>query len=84
MLYLGQSALIDMGLYIGNGVSPIAADDAEDVPHCPNAYVTDVPRNGRVAPERMNGTSAKFAFMCKRAHNASRALESLKAPRALC
>ena len=70
-----------MGLHIGNGVSLYAADDTEDVPHRPNAYVTDVPRDGRVVPERwnaylskyMDGTSAKFAPMCKRAHNTSRA-----------
>jgi hypothetical protein len=43
-LYLGQSASIDMGLHIGNGVSLHAADDTGDAPHRPNVYVTDALR----------------------------------------
>ena len=43
-----------MGLLIGNGVSLYAANDAEDAPHRPNAYVTDVSRDDSVAPERRN------------------------------
>ncbi len=46
-----QPASIDMGLLIGNGVSPDAADDTGDAPHRPNVYVTDVPRDDSVAPE---------------------------------
>ena len=45
---------IDMGLLIGNGVSPDAADDTGDAPHRPNTYVTGVPRDDSVAPERWN------------------------------
>ena len=43
-----------MGLLIGNGVSSDAADDTGDAPHRPNVYVTDVPRDDSVAPERWN------------------------------
>ena len=46
-----QPVLIDIGLHIGNGVSPDAADDTGDVPHRPIVYVTDVPRDDSVAPE---------------------------------
>ena len=53
-LCLGQLASIDMGLLIGNGVSPDAADDTGDAPHRPNVYVIDVPRDDSVAPERWN------------------------------
>ena len=49
--YLGQSKSIDIGLLLGNGVSPDAADDTGDAPHRPNVYVTDVPREESVAPE---------------------------------
>ena len=40
-----------MGLHIGNGVSLDAADDAGDVPHRRNVRVSDVPCDGRTAPE---------------------------------
>ena len=43
-----------MGLLIGNGVSLYAADNTEHAPHRPNVYVTDVPSDGRVAPEGWN------------------------------
>ena len=43
-----QPVLIDIGLHIGNGVSPDAADDTGDRR---NVYVTDVPRDDSVAPE---------------------------------
>ena len=46
-----QPASIDMGLLIGNGVSPDATDDTGDAPHRPIVYVTDVPRDDSVAPE---------------------------------
>ena len=49
-----QPASIDMGLHIGNGVSLDAADDAGDVPHRRNVRVSDVPCDGRTAPERWN------------------------------
>ena len=49
-----QPVSIDMGLLIGNGVSPDAADDTGDAPHRQNAYVTGVPRDDSVAPERWN------------------------------
>ena len=49
-----QPASIDMGLHFGNGVSPDVDDDTGDALHRPNAYVTDVPRDGSVAPERWN------------------------------
>ena len=47
------------------------------MPQRTNVYVTDVPSDGRVAPEGwnaylpkyMDGTSANFAPMYKRAHN---------------
>ena len=45
-----QPVSIDMGLHVGNGVSPDAADTG-DAPHRQNAYVTGVPRNDSVAPE---------------------------------
>ena len=48
LLKLGQSVSIDMGLRIGNGGGPNAAEDMEDVPHRPNVYVTDVPRDDSV------------------------------------
>ena len=54
LLKLGQSVSIDMGLRIGNGGGPNAAEDMEDVPHRPNVYVTDVPRDDSVAPEQWN------------------------------
>jgi hypothetical protein len=42
-----------MGLHIGNGVSLYAVGDTEDdVPHRPNVYITDVPSDCSVAPER--------------------------------
>jgi hypothetical protein len=49
-----QPASIDMGLHVGNSVSPDAADDTGDAPNRPNVYVTDVPRDNSVAPERWN------------------------------
>ena len=49
-----QPVSIDMGLLIGNGVSPDAANDTGDAPHRQNAYVTGVPRDDSVAPERWN------------------------------
>ena len=49
-----QPVSIDMGLLIGNGVSPDAADDKGDAPQRQNAYVTGVPRDDSVAPERWN------------------------------
>ena len=52
--YLGQSASIDSGLLIGNGVNPDAADDKGDAPYRPNVYVTDALRDDSVAPERGN------------------------------
>ena len=52
--YLGQSVSIDMGPRIGNGGGPDAAGDMDVVPHCPNVYITDVPRDDSVAPERRN------------------------------
>jgi hypothetical protein len=55
-----QPASIDMGLHIGNGVSIDAADNARDVPHHPNIYVTDVPRDGSVAPERWYAESSNY------------------------
>ena len=47
-----QPVSIDIGLHVGNGVSPDAADDTEDAPHRPNAYVTGIPCDDSVAPER--------------------------------
>ena len=47
-----QPASIDMRLNIGNGFSIDAADGARDVQHRPNVYVTDIPRDNSVAPER--------------------------------
>ena len=38
-----------MGLLIEHGV---AADDTGDTTHRPNVYLTDVPRDDSVAPER--------------------------------
>ena len=49
-----RNSPIDMGLHIGNSVSLDAADDAGDVPHRRNARVSDVPCDGRTAPERWN------------------------------
>ena len=49
-----QPVSIDMGLHVGNGVSPDAADDMGDAPYRPNVYVTDVQRDDSVAPERWN------------------------------
>ncbi len=50
-----QPASIDMGLNVGNEVSlRHVADDTGDVPNRLNVYVTDVPRDDSVAPERRN------------------------------
>jgi hypothetical protein len=49
-----QPVSIDIGLHVGNGVSPDAADDTGDAPHRPNAYVIGIPRDDSVAPERWN------------------------------
>ena len=44
-----------MGLLIGNGVSPDAADDTGDAPHRPNVYaIEDGPRDDSVAPEGLS------------------------------
>ena len=43
-----------MGLLIGNGVSPDAADDTGDAPYRPNDYVNDILRDDNGAPERWN------------------------------
>ena len=43
-----------MGLLIGNGVSPDAADDTGNPPYRPKVYVNDVLRDDSVAPERWN------------------------------
>ena len=45
---------INMGLLIGNGVSPDATDDTGNAPHRPNVFVTDVPRDDSGAPEQWN------------------------------
>jgi hypothetical protein len=45
---------IDMGLLIGNDVSPDTADDTGVAPYRPNVYVNDVPRDDNGAPERWN------------------------------
>ncbi len=55
-----QPASIDMRLLIGNGVSPDAADDTGDARHRPNVYVTDVPCDVSVAPERGNAKSSDY------------------------
>ena len=47
-----QSASIDMGLLIRNGVSLDAADDTGNAPSHPNAHVNDVPRDDSGARER--------------------------------
>jgi hypothetical protein len=41
-----------MGPRIENCGSPNSADDMEDVPHRPNVYVTDVPRDDRATESR--------------------------------
>ena len=72
-----QPASIDMGLHIGNGVSLDAADDAGDVPHRRNVRVSDVPCDGRTAPERgtysrpntRTGLRPSFASMHKGVQN---------------
>ena len=53
-LFLVQPKSIDMGLLIGNGVSPDPADDTGDASYRPNVYVNDVPRDDNGAPERWN------------------------------
>ena len=53
-LYLGQSAPINIGLLIGNGVSSDATNDMGNAPYRPNVYVTDVPRDDNGAPEQWN------------------------------
>ena len=53
-LFLVQPKSIDMGLLIGNGVSPDAADDTGNAPYRPKVYVNDVPRDDSMAPERWN------------------------------
>jgi hypothetical protein len=54
-----------MGLLIGNGVSPDAADDTGNAPHRPNVYVTDVPRDDSGAPEQWNVKSPLYLVLSK-------------------
>ena len=49
-----------MGLHVGNGVSPDAADDTGNAPYRPNVYVNDVPRDVSGAPERWNAWSSLY------------------------
>ena len=53
-LFPVQPKSINMGLLIGNDISPDPADDTGDAPYRPNVYVNDVPRDDSGAPERWN------------------------------